>query len=1165
MPVPIPVLPPFAPPEQAGRPTARAGGAAVQQERVETLKALRQLLSANHNPPLGAAVRCGAVPLLAECLAFGAPEEQLLEAAWCVTNIASGEAEETRAVLPCAALLIAHCTDSPSPAIAEQCVWAVGNIAAEADDLRAQLLDQGALPALTRLLLAAASGASGGNTGARWLTAQAPSALASLAKTVAWALSSLIKGPSPRAAVDLVKSDGVDAAIVTLLSSGNAEAAVEAAWVAAYVTALSDASAERLVAAGLMEALVPLLSATTDVALLTPVVRAIGNLTAGDSSRTTRLLTAGTPFQAQPIPASAPPGAVAAAAVGPGLSGLAECLENKHHGLKKETAWAVSNMTAGDSWQKAAVIGGDTGGMGEAGKASRLYELLVHLLRTSPFDIKREVAFALANLCVDPAEQEPMGERHVAVQQSRVAALVDAGCLPPFLSLIRSADADAVRLGLQFTEVVLRVLPDKRGPRLVEEADGIDAIEAAQFVGNEELHSMSSYLVDTYFGEEYGLEEGGSRLPRTIMEQSPEDPYATRGIAKLSKSKSYDRWLLDPQKPSKGLQQPPPNRMGQWAAIAVACLLFSLILLNPTVVDDTLSIMMRPINPSHVDVFTRGLATLQWWEDQYPPPLSPPENVELKEQQPGHILWKTFRITRVAAFNVDRRIIKQTKQAGFQLVPLAAPPLLKDLTWDDIFADRFDEDSNAQCPKLPLPEWSQDLRTVDALIAHMPCQPVNGSFARDVRWHQLVLAVAEYVKQSARPWMPVVVLSDCRPPPNLFHCNRLVHRDGPVWLFNLTVADMRRRLQPVGNCALATPEPQLLPGQLPDQQPAAARRLAYATVLHSKEDYVCGAIALANSLRRSGTRAELVALVSAEIGNFSRGGLEAAGWRLIEIERIRNPFGRAGTYNQWNYSKLRLWQLTEYAKVVFVDADILVLRNMDHLFEYPELSARSNSRRFFNSGVMVIEPSQCTFELMMENTELIQSYNGGDQGFVNDVFYWWHRLPKSINTLKYINADDGPKRELETETLDSLIASDPPTIHALHFLGKKPWRCYRDFDCNIVMNTHRRFVHHGAHKLWYTLHDSMSEELQAHCLPKNNDKAGIEYRMELLMEENQPPELWNFTLTDPRREMCAPQQSHCKWKNNLKGFRKNKKKDMAKDREREEKMREEKMREEHRN
>ncbi|CAI5520458.1 unnamed protein product [Closterium sp. Naga37s-1] len=56
--------------------SARAGGAAVQQERVAALKALRELLSANHSPPLGTAVRCGAVPLLAECLAFGAPEEQ---------------------------------------------------------------------------------------------------------------------------------------------------------------------------------------------------------------------------------------------------------------------------------------------------------------------------------------------------------------------------------------------------------------------------------------------------------------------------------------------------------------------------------------------------------------------------------------------------------------------------------------------------------------------------------------------------------------------------------------------------------------------------------------------------------------------------------------------------------------------------------------------------------------------------------------------------------------------------------------------------------------------------------------------------------------------------------------------------------------------------------
>ncbi|NHW59692.1 glycosyl transferase, partial [Escherichia coli] len=36
-----------------------------------------------------------------------------------------------------------------------------------------------------------------------------------------------------------------------------------------------------------------------------------------------------------------------------------------------------------------------------------------------------------------------------------------------------------------------------------------------------------------------------------------------------------------------------------------------------------------------------------------------------------------------------------------------------------------------------------------------------------------------------------------------------------------------------------------------------------------------------------------------------------------------------------NFAKLRLWQL-DYARVAFLDADTLVLRNCDRLFDYPE-------------------------------------------------------------------------------------------------------------------------------------------------------------------------------------------------------------------------------------
>jgi hypothetical protein len=29
---------------------------------------------------------------------------------------------------------------------------------------------------------------------------------------------------------------------------------------------------------------------------------------------------------------------------------------------------------------------------------------------------------------------------------------------------------------------------------------------------------------------------------------------------------------------------------------------------------------------------------------------------------------------------------------------------------------------------------------------------------------------------------------------------------------------------------------------------------------------------------------------------------------------------------------------------------------------------------------------------------------------------------------------------------------------ALHFLGGKPWACYRDFDCNILLHSRSQFA-----------------------------------------------------------------------------------------------------------
>ena len=167
---------------------------------------------------------------------------------------------------------------------------------------------------------------------------------------------------------------------------------------------------------------------------------------------------------------------------------------------------------------------------------------------------------------------------------------------------------------------------------------------------------------------------------------------------------------------------------------------------------------------------------------------------------------------------------------------------------------------------------------------------------------------------------------------------------------------------------------------------ARSKREAYATVLHSSEGYVCGAITLAQTLLQTGTKRDLILLLDTSISVAKRRALELSGWKIRLITRIRNPRAENGTYNEYNYSKFRLWQLTDYERVIFIDADIIVLRNLDILFHFPQMSATGNDQSIFNSGIMVLEPSNCTFHVLMSRRHDVISYNGY-KNFPSYFFY----------------------------------------------------------------------------------------------------------------------------------------------------------------------------------
>lgn len=228
---------------------------------------------------------------------------------------------------------------------------------------------------------------------------------------------------------------------------------------------------------------------------------------------------------------------------------------------------------------------------------------------------------------------------------------------------------------------------------------------------------------------------------------------------------------------------------------------------------------------------------------------------------------------------------------------------------------------------------------------------------------------------------------------------------------------------------------------------------AYVTLV-SNSDYAKGALALVRSLRLSGTGADIVVLHAEDVDKQMLAPLTELGAiaqparqlplseafvarHLKNVVHGRNPFtkGRKPAFHTPldNFRKLRAWQLTAYRSFIFIDADALVLRNIDKLFSYPEFSAAPNVYESLgdfhrlNSGVFVARPSEATFAAMISMLDRPKSYwPRTDQTFLQQFFPDWHGLPVFMNMLQYVWFN-----------LPQLW--DWRSIGILHYQYEKPW------------------------------------------------------------------------------------------------------------------------------
>lgn len=240
----------------------------------------------------------------------------------------------------------------------------------------------------------------------------------------------------------------------------------------------------------------------------------------------------------------------------------------------------------------------------------------------------------------------------------------------------------------------------------------------------------------------------------------------------------------------------------------------------------------------------------------------------------------------------------------------------------------------------------------------------------------------------------------------------------------------------------------------PEFDRAPGGRKAYVTLVTNR-DYVLGAGALLRSLRRTGTAADLVVLFTPGVEETDLSVLKPFEPRLgrcgrlptSEAFNVRHERGRLHASAPFtkggkpvfhtpldNFVKLRLWQLGDYDKVVFIDADALVLRNCDKLFGYPEFCAAPNVYESLadfhrmNSGVFTACPNEATYDAMLAALDRLDAFwRRTDQTFLESWFPDWHGLPVFYNMLQYVWFN-----------LPELW--DWNRIHILHYQYEKPWQ-----------------------------------------------------------------------------------------------------------------------------
>ena len=226
----------------------------------------------------------------------------------------------------------------------------------------------------------------------------------------------------------------------------------------------------------------------------------------------------------------------------------------------------------------------------------------------------------------------------------------------------------------------------------------------------------------------------------------------------------------------------------------------------------------------------------------------------------------------------------------------------------------------------------------------------------------------------------------------------------------------------------------------------------YMTLLGS-DNYLIGTLALIQSLKDVRSKYPIVVVVTSNVSSKSLKILKKKNIDFVQVGKINisNKViedNKKQGYANWSntFSKLVIFGQTQYKKIVFLDSDMLILKNLDALFDRKNLSAVIAGKSYpgnsdwkdLNSGTMVIVPKSGEDERLLklvDNNNLSGKF--GDQDIIQLGYPNW----KNESQLE-LGEEYNLFAKHEPYYIGNRVLDSP--IKVLHFVGKvKPWNMSR--------------------------------------------------------------------------------------------------------------------------